>query len=121
MASDVLSLPRRQGDAARRARGPNRRRVPVPRRDAAVRADPDRGPRGAPARRTRRRTRDHLACDGRVVSVQVARDLAGVDWLAVTSDLVADNCDNGRIPAALHRSFAQSQHVAIAWDDDLVV
>src|SRR6476620_7018550 len=83
-------------------------RDPAAQRDAAVRADPDRGPRAAPALRTRHRTRDHPASDGRVVSVRVARDLAGVDWLALTSDLVADNFDNGRIPAALHRSFAQS-------------
>ena len=52
------------------------------------------------------------------MSVRIANDLTGVDWAAVTADLVADDFDNGRIPAALHRSFAASQHVAIAWDDD---
>ena len=37
------------------------------------------------------------------------------------SDLAADEFDNGRSPAALRRSFEQSQHVAIAWDGDRVV
>ena len=55
------------------------------------------------------------------MSTRVARDLDGVDWSAVRADLIADAFDNGRTPAALRRSFAASQHVAIAWDDDLVV
>ena len=53
--------------------------------------------------------------------MRIARDLDGVDWAAVTADLVADAFDNGRTPAALHRSFAASQHVAMAWADDRVV
>ena len=53
--------------------------------------------------------------------LRIADVLDGVDWTAVTADLRADDFDNGRTPAALHRSFAQSQHVAIAWDDDRVV
>jgi ribosomal protein S18 acetylase RimI-like enzyme len=61
-----------------------------------------------------------VAADG-VVSVRVSRGVDGVDWRAVRADLVADAFDNGRTPAALGRSFAASQHVAIAWDDDLVV
>jgi len=36
-------------------------------------------------------------------------------------DLVADDFDNGRSPAALRRSFEASQHVAIAWDGERVV
>jgi ribosomal protein S18 acetylase RimI-like enzyme len=55
------------------------------------------------------------------MSVRITRDLDGVDWSAVTADLVADDFDNGRIPTALHRSFAASQHVAMAWDGDAVV
>jgi predicted GNAT family acetyltransferase len=55
------------------------------------------------------------------MSVRIARDLDGVDWRAVRRDLVADDFDNGRAPAALRRSFAASQHVAVAWDDDVVV
>ena len=50
--------------------------------------------------------------------VRIAREPAGVDWAAMTSDLRADDFDNGRTPAALRRSFEQSQHVAIAWDGD---
>ena len=53
--------------------------------------------------------------------MRIARDLDGVDWVAVTADLVADAFDNGRKPAALARSFAASQHVAMAWDGDRVV
>jgi len=55
------------------------------------------------------------------VSTRIASDIEDVDWAAVRADLVADAFDNGRTPAALRRSFAASQHVAIAWDDDLVV
>ena len=55
------------------------------------------------------------------MSVRIERDLVGVDWAVLTADLVADDFDNGRIPAALHRSFAASQHVALAWDRDRVV
>jgi predicted GNAT family acetyltransferase len=37
------------------------------------------------------------------------------------ADLAADNFDNGRSPAALRRSFEQSQHVSIARDGERVV
>ena len=49
------------------------------------------------------------------------RRLDGVDWAAAKADLPADDFDNGRSPEALRRSFAQSQHVAIARDGDRVV
>jgi predicted GNAT family acetyltransferase len=55
------------------------------------------------------------------MTVRIARDLDGVDWAAVTADLVADDFDNVPIPAALRRSFPASRHVAIAWDGDRVV
>ena len=55
------------------------------------------------------------------MAVRLARDLRDVDWRAVRADLVADDFDNGRTAAALRRSFAASQHVAIAWDGDAVV
>jgi predicted GNAT family acetyltransferase len=51
----------------------------------------------------------------------VVDTLDGVDWHAVRADLLADDFDNGRTPAALARSFAASQHVAIAWAGDRVV
>jgi ribosomal protein S18 acetylase RimI-like enzyme len=47
--------------------------------------------------------------------------LDGIDWAAAKADLAADDFDNGRSPAALERSFRQSQHVAIARDGSLVV
>lgn len=55
------------------------------------------------------------------MSVHVDDDLAGIDWTAATADLRADDFDNGRSPAALQRSFEQSQHVAIAHDGERVV
>ena len=45
----------------------------------------------------------------------------GVDWDEAKADLAADDFDNGRSPAALRRSFEESQHVAIAWDGERVV
>jgi predicted GNAT family acetyltransferase len=53
--------------------------------------------------------------------VRVVDNLDGVDWQAVRADLLADDFDNGRTPAALRRSFEASQQVAIAWADDRVV
>jgi predicted GNAT family acetyltransferase len=53
--------------------------------------------------------------------VRVVDTLDGVDWSALRADLLADDFDNGRPPAALRRSFENSQHVAIAWAGDRVV
>jgi predicted GNAT family acetyltransferase len=55
------------------------------------------------------------------MSVSIDASLVGVDWARAKADLRADDFDNGRTPEALHRSFARSQHVAIAWNDDRVV
>jgi predicted GNAT family acetyltransferase len=55
------------------------------------------------------------------VSIRIDSSLDGIDWAAVRADLVADAFDNGRSPAALRRSFEQSQHVAIARDGERVV
>jgi predicted GNAT family acetyltransferase len=55
------------------------------------------------------------------MSVRVGDDLAGIDWTAAKADLAADDFDNGRSPAALQRSFEQSQYAAIARDGDRVV
>lgn len=55
------------------------------------------------------------------MAVLIGESLAGIDWHRVKSDLAADAFDNGRSPEALHASFAQSQHVAIARDGDHVV
>jgi predicted GNAT family acetyltransferase len=55
------------------------------------------------------------------IEVRVVPTLARVDWSAVRADLLADDFDNGRTPAALQRSFEASAHVAIAWAGDRVV
>ena len=55
------------------------------------------------------------------MSIRIDSSLDGIDWAAVRADLVADAFDNGRAPAALRRSFEQSQHVAIARDGERVV
>ncbi len=55
------------------------------------------------------------------MSVTIDGSLDGVDWIQAKADLTADDFDNGRSPDALRRSFAQSQHVAIARDGDRVV
>jgi GNAT superfamily N-acetyltransferase len=55
---------------------------------------------------------------GNAPSFRVVGDLTGVDWAAVRSDLLADDFDNGRNPAALRRSFEGSQHVVVAWATD---
>jgi predicted GNAT family acetyltransferase len=47
--------------------------------------------------------------------------LDGIDWVQVKADLGTDDFDNGRSPAALRRSFEQSQHVRIARDGTRVV
>jgi ribosomal protein S18 acetylase RimI-like enzyme len=55
------------------------------------------------------------------MSVQIDSTLEGIDWGRAKADLAADRFDNGRSPAALQRSFEQSQHVAIARDGGHVV
>ena len=55
------------------------------------------------------------------MTIRIAGSLEGVDWAQAKLDLAADAFDNGRSPAALERSFAQSQHVAMAWDGDRLV
>jgi ribosomal protein S18 acetylase RimI-like enzyme len=55
------------------------------------------------------------------VAVRIGSSLDGIDWAEAKADLAADDFDNGRSPAALRRSFEQSQHVAFARDGDRVV
>jgi predicted GNAT family acetyltransferase len=55
------------------------------------------------------------------VAVRFDSTLEGIDWAQAKADLAADDFDNGRSPAALRRSFEQSQHVTIARDGDRVV
>jgi ribosomal protein S18 acetylase RimI-like enzyme len=53
--------------------------------------------------------------------VRISDSIDGVDWDRAKADLAADDFDNGRSPGALRRSFESSQHVAVAWNGDLVV
>src|SRR3954465_15478004 len=55
------------------------------------------------------------------MAVTIDDVLDGIDWAAAKADLAADDFDNGRSPEALRRSFAGSQHVAIARAGDHVV
>lgn len=55
------------------------------------------------------------------MTVRIDMTLDGIDWERTKADLAADDWDNGRTPAALRRSFEQSQHVAIARDGERVV
>ena len=55
------------------------------------------------------------------MTVRIDSSLDGIDWAQAKADLAADDFDNGRSPAALERSFQQSEHVAIARDGDRVV
>jgi len=55
------------------------------------------------------------------VAVRIDDSLDGIDWARAKADLAADDFDNGRSPEALARSFAQSQHVAVARDGERVV
>jgi GNAT superfamily N-acetyltransferase len=56
-----------------------------------------------------------------MTSYRVEASLEGVDWDAAKADLAADDFDNGRSAAALRRSFEASQHVAMAWDGDVLI
>ena len=42
--------------------------------------------------------------------------LEGVDWAALTADLIADDFHNGRTTTQLRLSFENSQHVALGFD-----
>lgn len=55
-------------------------------------------------------------CAGADDHCRISDDLSGVDWAALKADLTADDFDNGRSPAALRRSFEQSQYPVLARD-----
>jgi ribosomal protein S18 acetylase RimI-like enzyme len=55
------------------------------------------------------------------MAVRIDSSLDGIDWAQAKADLAADDFDNGRSPAALERSFRQSEHVALARDGDRVI
>ena len=55
------------------------------------------------------------------MAVRIDDSLEGIDWAQAKADLAADDFDNGRTPEALERSFARSQQIAFARDEDRVV
>jgi len=48
-------------------------------------------------------------------------NLDGVDWDEMKATLLGDDFDNGRTPAQLEKSFAQSAHVCLAYADGRLV
>ena len=48
-------------------------------------------------------------------------DLGGVDWGEVKATLVQDDFDNGRTPAQLEASFAQSAHICLTYTDGRLI
>lgn len=54
-------------------------------------------------------------------AVTYKTDLAGIDWVALTARLKADDFDNGRTPDQLQRSFENSFTYCFAAVDDEIV
>ena len=48
-------------------------------------------------------------------------DLEGVDWNEMKATLLADDFDNGRTPAQLETSFANSAHVCLAHAEGRII
>ena len=48
-------------------------------------------------------------------------DLEGIDWDEMKATLSEDRFDNGRTPAQLERSFAQSAHVCLAHTEGKII
>ncbi len=55
------------------------------------------------------------------MTTQIVETIVGVDWTKAKADLSTDAFDNGRSPSALERSFANSTHVVIAWENRAVI
>lgn len=60
-------------------------------------------------------------CDPSRMEIRIDSSFDGIDWEQAKEELAADAFDNGRSPAALRRSFEQSQHVAFARDGHRLV
>lgn len=56
-----------------------------------------------------------------MTGVRIATTADDVDWQQAKAELQGDDFDNGRSPDALAASFANSAHVAFAWDGERVV
>jgi predicted GNAT family acetyltransferase len=50
-----------------------------------------------------------------MTAITYKTDLDGVDWDEMKATLAQDHFDNGRTPAQLETSFAQSAHVCLAY------
>ncbi len=55
------------------------------------------------------------------MTVTYKSDLAGMDWNELKATLSRDKFDNGRTPAQLQKSFAQSAHVCLACTEGEVI
>lgn len=53
--------------------------------------------------------------------IRYQETLEGVDWDALRADLIADDFHNGRNAEQYRRSFAQSEVVVLAFDDQRVI
>jgi len=54
-------------------------------------------------------------------AITYTENLDGIDWEALKTRLRDDDFDNGRTPAQLERSFANSQAVCFAWANGQVI
>jgi predicted GNAT family acetyltransferase len=56
-----------------------------------------------------------------MTAITYKADLDGVDWDAMKATLAQDDFDNGRTPAQLETSFAQSAHICLAYADGRLI
>jgi ribosomal protein S18 acetylase RimI-like enzyme len=55
------------------------------------------------------------------MSIHYHKNIDGVDWHQMKAILAKDDFDNGRTPAQLHRSFANSFATCIAYDGEKLI
>lgn len=56
-----------------------------------------------------------------MATITYRSNLTDVDWPEMKATLSRDNFDNGRTPAQLQQSFAQSAHVCLAYSDRQII
>ncbi len=55
------------------------------------------------------------------MTITYKTDTDGVDWHEMKATLLADDFDNGRTPAQLEMSFANSAHVCLAYAEGKII
>lgn len=55
------------------------------------------------------------------MAITYKRDLDGVDWQAMKTELADDDFDNGRTPGQLRLSFERSATISIAYDGARII